>query len=264
MMKLHLVILLSLGLVATATAHDAGHWDGQTFSVHLNGESGGQDKDDTLSFAGGHLTSEWLHHEGFEAVQYEADSDDFEATFRKGEEKVKYKGELDDGKLHGHVKWTRRHEGGHHHWKFVGAAGGAAPEHHTEAVHEQPAPKASLYTRLGGNAAITAVVSDFVDVLVADHVQTDNPAIAHSFKQADVERLKQSLTKFVGHATGGPEEYQGKDMKVTHKDMAIGEKEWAAMAQDMLKVLAKFKVPQAEQDELMAIIGTTKGDIVTK
>lgn len=35
------------------------------------------------------------------------------------------------------------------------------------------------------------------------------------------------------------------------------------MAGDFKKTLDKFKVPEKEQSELFAIVGTTKGDIVT-
>jgi hemoglobin len=49
----------------------------------------------------------------------------------------------------------------------------------TVAVAEEPA-KASLYDRLGGLAAISVVVSDFVDVLVPDKELKQNPAIAES------------------------------------------------------------------------------------
>ena len=44
--------------------------------------------------------------------------------------------------------------------------------------------------------------------------------------------------------------------------MNITEKEWQAMAADFKKVLDKFKVPEAEQKELFAIVETTKKDIV--
>ena len=61
---------------------------------------------------------------------------------------------------------------------------------------------------------------------------------------------------------GGPEAYTGKSMLETHKTMNITETEWQAMVEDFVKTLDKFNVPKKEQDELIAIVGTTKGDIV--
>jgi hemoglobin len=63
-------------------------------------------------------------------------------------------------------------------------------------------------------------------------------------------------------ATGGPEKYTGRSMKDAHKNLAINEAQWNAMAADFKKVLDNFKVPEAEQKELFDIVGTTKADIV--
>jgi hemoglobin len=52
-------------------------------------------------------------------------------------------------------------------------------------------------------------------------------------------------------------------MKAAHKDFHITEKEWQALMVDFRASLAKFKVPSAEQKELIAIVESTKGDMVT-
>jgi len=51
-------------------------------------------------------------------------------------------------------------------------------------------------------------------------------------------------------------------MKAAHEQLNISEREWQAMVADFRITLDKFKVPQKEQQELIAIVGTTKGDIV--
>ena len=127
----------------------------------------------------------------------------------------------------------------------------------------KPAEK-SLYERLGGEAAITAVVDDLIDRLSGNDVLNANPAIDKARKASDPVKLKKLLTEFMCKATGGPQAYTGRNMKETHKDMAITKKEWDAMAADFKKTLDKFKVPQKEQQELFDLVGTTKADIVTK
>ena len=52
-------------------------------------------------------------------------------------------------------------------------------------------------------------------------------------------------------------------MKESHQGLGIKEEEWQASVKDLLATLAKFKIPEKEQNELIAIIGSTKGDIVT-
>jgi truncated hemoglobin YjbI len=44
----------------------------------------------------------------------------------------------------------------------------------------------------------------------------------------------------------------------------INEEEWAAFMSDLQQTLDKFQVPQEEQDELKAIVESTKESIVVK
>lgn len=124
-----------------------------------------------------------------------------------------------------------------------------------------------LYVRLGGEPALTAVVDDFVTRAAA------NPAVNFTRKgtpapwdptPANVARLKQGLVDFIGQATGGPQKYTGPDMKTLHKGMMITTAEFDALAGDLVATLNKFKVPAAEQAELMKAVGSTRSDIVEK
>jgi hemoglobin len=51
-------------------------------------------------------------------------------------------------------------------------------------------------------------------------------------------------------------------MKAVHTGMGITEAEWSATVEDLVKSLNKFKVPAKEQQELLAILGPMKKDIV--
>jgi hemoglobin len=51
-------------------------------------------------------------------------------------------------------------------------------------------------------------------------------------------------------------------MKDSHSTFHISQKEWDAALADFRASLEKFKVPAAEQRELVAIFESTKGDIV--
>jgi hemoglobin len=239
--------LLGLAALPAVADHDDHSFDGKSYTVQLTEKRGGQ-ATDRLTFSGGKLESEWLRGLGFDAAAYEADDgDEFHADFVKGEETVRYEGEIERGALSGEVEWSRDREGGKRRWDYVAAAAGAR----------------SLYERLGGTPALTAVTSTFVDVIVQDPVMLQNPQIAADFKKADVARLKGKLTEFMVVATGGPGTYTGRDNKSVHVNMKIGEREWDAMVQDFLGVLAQFKVPEREQQELVALVATTKPDIVT-
>ena len=116
----------------------------------------------------------------------------------------------------------------------------------------------SLYKRLGGKTAIVAVVDDFVANVAAD------TRINSFFANANIPRLKLRLVEQICKGTGGPCRYRGKDMKTAHAGMGVGGKDFDALVEDLAKTLNKFKVPEKEQGELVAILGPMKTDIVTK
>jgi len=120
----------------------------------------------------------------------------------------------------------------------------------------------SLYDRLGGLRGITLVVDDFINRLVKNVTLNKNPAIDAGRKRAPAPYLKFHVAQLICQVTGGPCRYTGRSMKESHVHLNISENEWKVMAQDFKKSLDKFKVPPAEQKELFAIVGGTKGDIV--
>lgn len=120
----------------------------------------------------------------------------------------------------------------------------------------------TLYDRLGGLAPISVVVSDFIDALVPDAILNANPAIDAARKRVPAAYLKYQVTAMVCQATGGPCQYIGRTMKASHAHMNITEKEWDRMVTLFKEVLAKHGVPAKETQELLDIVGSTKGDIV--
>jgi len=120
-------------------------------------------------------------------------------------------------------------------------------------------PEPTLYQRLGGREAIKGVVDDFVANVVAD------PRVNSRFKglqPAAVAKLQTNLADQICDATGGPCAYLGRDMKAVHAGMRITDAEWTATVEDLVKSLNKFKVGAKEQQELLAILGPMKKDIV--
>ena len=118
------------------------------------------------------------------------------------------------------------------------------------------AQQRSLYERLGGKEAITAVVDEFVGRAAAD------TRINKKFGMTDVARLKAQLVDQICFATGGPCQYTGRDMKSTHLHMGVTEGEFNALVEDLVGALDKFNVPAAEKNELLGLLGPMKSDIV--
>lgn len=116
----------------------------------------------------------------------------------------------------------------------------------------------SLYERLGGKDAITAVVDEFVGNVAADK------RINSFFADADIPHLKRMLVDQICEATGGPCKYVGKDMKSAHKGMGVSSADFGALVEDLVKALDKFKVPEKEKNELLGALGGMQKDIVEK
>lgn len=120
----------------------------------------------------------------------------------------------------------------------------------------------SLYERLGGVNAIALVVDDFVERILADPVLQANPKIVDGYKNMTIPGLKYLITEQVSAAAGGPQTYTGRTMKDSHAHLDINEKEWQAFATAFVATLDKYSIPVAEQDALLAIVGSTKAEIV--
>ncbi len=114
----------------------------------------------------------------------------------------------------------------------------------------------SLYDRLGGIDAITAVVENF-----RDRVAQDN-RINQKFAKTDLNRLTKMLIDQVCEAAGGPCRYTGRSMKDAHAGMAVTSGEFDALVEDLVATLNQFKVGKREQDELLGALGPMKGEIV--
>lgn len=132
-----------------------------------------------------------------------------------------------------------------------------APPTSTTAAPPGTAAPGSLYTRLGGNAAITAVVGDFVLQNVANDAR-----INAYFADVDLTNLQRLLVEQIGEATGGPEEYTGRDMVEAHKGLGITVADFNALVEDLVISLDTFEVPEAEKTELLNALGPMQTDIV--
>ena len=126
----------------------------------------------------------------------------------------------------------------------------------------QAEEKFSLYDRLGGLAPISVVVSDFIDQMVPDEMLNKNPAINQARTQIPSPYLKYHVTAMVCNVTGGPCQYIGRNMKDSHAHLRITLAEWDRMVVIFQGVLNQHKIPSKEQEELLEVIGSTKGDIV--
>ncbi len=121
------------------------------------------------------------------------------------------------------------------------------------------AQEKSLYERLGGYDAISAVVDDFAAKLFAD------PVVGKRFfgmGDDSREGFRQKNKNLVCRVTGGPCKVISRPAAVTHGGLGIKASEFDIVVNHLVDTINKFDVPEKEQQGLLAIIGTLRPDIV--
>lgn len=114
----------------------------------------------------------------------------------------------------------------------------------------------TLYQRLGGTEGIAAIIDDALDRHAV------NPVLAPRFAGKDLPRLKQLGTQFVCAGTGGPQHYEGRDLRAAHAGMNISEQELLATMDDIVAALNARGVGASEVNDVVAILYSLKGEVL--
>lgn len=141
---------------------------------------------------------------------------------------------------------------------------------------EKAVKKLSLYERLGSDAGITKIVDDFVPRAIQDPrvnwdrsgVTTGNifhhKTVKWNPTPDNVAQMKKHMVEFFALATGGPAHYTGREIQSAHAGMKISNPEFDAAIGDLKASLDRLQVPNQEQKELLAIVESTRPQIVTQ
>jgi hemoglobin len=134
--------------------------------------------------------------------------------------------------------------------------------------------KKPLYERLGGEKGVAAIVDDFVNRMLNDpRVNFTRKGVSKGSilnresaqwdaSPANVEQLKKHIAQLIALSTGGPSHYDGREMKAAHAGLKITNAEMDAAIGDLKATLDKLAVATEEQKELMAIVETTRPQVV--
>ena len=117
----------------------------------------------------------------------------------------------------------------------------------------------TLYERLGGYDAISAVVNDLLPRLMSD---SQLGRFWEDRGEDGINREKQFLIDFLCSSAGGPILYTGRDNKTSHKGMGISKSDWEKFIGHLNSTLDNFQVPQQERSDVIGFIESTKLDIV--
>lgn len=117
----------------------------------------------------------------------------------------------------------------------------------------------TLYARLGGYDAISAVVNNLLPRLIADQ---QLGRFWQNRGMDGIAREKQLLIDYLCAHAGGTTRYTGRDNPTSHRGMGITESDWACFSRHLTDTLAHFEVPDGEKAEVCAFVEGTKPDIV--
>lgn len=120
------------------------------------------------------------------------------------------------------------------------------------------APQPTLYMRLGGLPAITAVVDKTIDRAASE------PLTKRSFKDIKLKALKESIVMQICQAANGPCKYEGETMANAHHGLDITAAEFDGLVGQLSDTLDEFKVGTREKTELLQLLAPMKRDVVSK
>ncbi len=113
---------------------------------------------------------------------------------------------------------------------------------------EEEAAAPSLYERLGADEGLTKIVRDTIAL------HHENRDIAHYFADVDDDVLTGHVIAFFAAGTGGPVNYQGRDMVTTHASMNMSDADFDSAVADVLKAVEANGVDAESAAEVAAIL----------
>jgi hemoglobin len=131
-----------------------------------------------------------------------------------------------------------------------------------QAAAKQPGQIATLWEQLGGETAVRQIVDEWVALAGPDPKVNFNRGGKIKLTDPKVAELKNGLVAYLSQITRGPIKYQGKTMKEVHQGMGITNAEFDAALADLRKAMEARAVKPLVIQDVLKLVGATRGDIV--
>lgn len=103
----------------------------------------------------------------------------------------------------------------------------------------------TLYEKYGGHEGVGKVVEIFYNKVLSD------PDVSPFFAETNMKKQKQHQTNFISFALGGPNKYDGRNMRDAHAHLNLTDKEFNIIADLLSKSL---KEAGASDEDIASII----------
>lgn len=121
-----------------------------------------------------------------------------------------------------------------------------------------PATSQTLYESLGAEVGIRKVVDEFYDRLIAD------PELSGYFSTTDMPTLRRHQVAMLSAATGGPNQYTGRDMAAAHAGLNINDEHFDRVVGHLADTLADLAVDRDLIEQVNAVLSPLRPDVVEK
>lgn len=115
----------------------------------------------------------------------------------------------------------------------------------------------TLFDKYGGFETFTKVVTNFYKKVL------DNEQVEHYFNGVNIDRLIAHQTNFISTALGGPDRYQGKDIKAVHAPLKITLPDFSEVAELLEESLEDGGVSEEDIETILAIVSSLQDQIVS-
>jgi hemoglobin len=116
-------------------------------------------------------------------------------------------------------------------------------------------PKQSLYERLGGEAAIEAMVNNLYARVLADD------ELRHFFENTSMDKQRAMQLEFLCAALDGPVTYSGKPLTHVHQGRGITTRHFSIFVQHFIDTLRALGVSGEDADEVISRLNTRANEI---
>jgi hemoglobin len=115
----------------------------------------------------------------------------------------------------------------------------------------------SIFETIGGDSVFAEAVDEFYRKLLSD------PVIAVFFESTDTARLTTHQRMFLTAALGGPDAYEGRDMRAAHAHLQITDADFEKYLEFLAETLAEHGATPAHVAEVLEALTPLRAEIVS-
>ena len=138
----------------------------------------------------------------------------------------------------------------------------SSAENSSSAAIPNPAPAhpelRPVFEAFGGKAGITALMDDFMVILL------DDPRMRPFFENVDQQRVKDKLAEQVCVILGGDCEYTGMDMIEAHAGMEVRHADFNILVEDLQIAMDRRGIATRHQNKLLAKLAPMHREVINR